>query len=88
MDYRASGAMMTGGNTQANNYATKTEELNNRFDPSIARATLKKDTATVARLTREKRAAMDVLNLLYPTAAERLGTPTNRIRLNAQGLPE
>ena len=88
MDYRASGAMVTGDNAQANNYAVQKAKIDDRFDASIKRETLKKDTATVARLTREKRAAMDVLNLLYPTAAERLGTPTNRIRLNAQGLPE
>jgi hypothetical protein len=87
-EYRAAGAMMTGGNTQANNYAVQKIKIDERFDASIKRATLAKDTAKAAQLTRDNRAAMDVLNLLYPDAADRLGTPTNRIRLNAQGIPE
>jgi hypothetical protein len=86
-DYRAAGAALTGGNTQANNYAVQKTKLNEQFDAKIARATLAKDTTKLAQLNKDKRAAMDVLNLLYPDAAERLDTPTNRIRLNDQGLP-
>jgi len=87
-DYRAAGAMVTGGNTQANNYAVQKAKIDVQFDTNIHRATLAKDTTKLAQLNKDKRAAMDVLNLLYPNAAERLDTPTNRIRLNAQGLPE
>lgn len=78
MDYRAAGAMMTGGNTQANNYAVQKAKVDERFDASIKRETLAKNMTKVAQLNKDKRAAMDVLNLLYPNAAERLDTPTGK----------
>jgi len=87
-DYRAAGAMMTGGNTQANNYAVQKAKVDAQYDDRIRRAQLAKDATKLAQLTKDKAAAMGVLNLLYPNAADRLDTPANRIRLNAQGLPE